>query len=290
MSKLLILSGILAAGASVMAITEYVSPASPSNPAVPAIHVDLSATTVMRTLETLTAEKYFAHMSGEIGVKPADLHFTTQRQSNHAVQYTIKFGDEMIAEINANINEIGPVRSEVGIVVTFHSSKFAKHPSLHPFDVKAMESIFDLAITDYVNSILKSQRMASKEELDVEITRRLGFSKEQAIGLNNRIEKAMYESYRGNITAASDAYNESGDEGQGDYIDHEFISGNPMVNPQGIEIQNSAGNTNWSYPDGSAQEAAAEAAAKAGDAAARAGDAAAAMTRAAARGAEDAAR
>jgi hypothetical protein len=285
MSKLVLLTAIMAAGASAVAITQYVSPATSSDAAVPAIHVDLSAATVMRTLEALTADKYFAHMASEVGSKPADLTFNTERLNDQSVRYTIKFGAELIADIKANIHAIDHARSEVDIVVSLNNSKFAKHNALHPFDVKAMESILDLAVTDYVNSIIKSQRMASKAELEAEITRRLGFSKDQAIGLNHRIEKALQESYADEFAFSTADQRQSEGETQSYYTDKDMISGNPAVNPEGADLNSLEIGDGWSYQAGDAEaqgaEAAAEAASRAGDAAAEAGKAAARAARAA---------
>jgi hypothetical protein len=242
MTKLIILASILTASVSVAAITEYISPASSPSTAVPEIHVDLPAATVMRKLATLTSENYIGHISGENGYVPDDVAVTTQKLNDHAIKYTVRLRGETLFEIDASVNETSPQNSAVDIHVAFNNSKLSQHSSLHPFDLKAMESIVDLAMTDYVSSILKSQRMASTEELSAELKHRLGFSNDQALGFFIRIKGALKDAYPSRpASAAVEQPDREADRGSY-YSQHDLVSAPPVYTPDGVEINPLASN------------------------------------------------
>jgi hypothetical protein len=284
MSKSIFLAATLAAGATAVAVTGYISPATPSDVDVPPIEVNLPSSVVMQKLEYLTAEKYIAQMSGKDERIPSYLAFRTTRMDDRQIKFTVRMGGDLVGEVDATVVERDPQHSVIDIVASLPDSKFKRHPALHPYDIKAMESIADLAVTDYVNSVLKTQRMASSEEMETEIVRRVGFSKDQARSFSQRIETAFAGSYGEDLKNAVERRHEPSSYYSEYYSERPQRYGEPTLRPKGTypspiadnnrEFEASSAARDAGYAAAAAARAAARTAAEAGRAAAEAAKAA----------------
>jgi hypothetical protein len=266
MSKAFLIASVMAVGATAAAVTSYVSPAAPSELDVPPIEVNAAPDAVMAKLERMTAQQYFTQITGKPQDIPTNLQFKTERVGNLHVKYTARIGGELVGEIDAFVSELSFGHSSIDVQAHLTDSKFSRHQALHPYDIKVMESVADLAVTDYVSSVIKAERMASEKELGKEIERRIAFSDEQGRNFGKRVEEAFEASYARDLyygpNHRDSRYREYNFEGSSRY-------GEPMMRPGAtMPVRIVRG-----HPYDAAEEAA-EAADAAAGAAQAAGDAA----------------
>ncbi len=260
MSKALIIGAVAMVGTTAAVITGYVSPAAPSQTDVPAIVIAMPQDEVMATLRGMTAENYILHSAGEDEPIPDFVEPSVEAIAANHVRFGIKIWDDVILEVDATVTALAGQQTEVDITARLPDSKFRRSEALHPYDIAALESTADLVVTDYVDSVLRGKRMASKDELEREFVRRLGFSKQQAREFTKRVETVFRQAYADDIRAT---------EAQKDDDSYAEIDGSPEYAYYGdVEEQADAA----AGAAAEAASAAANATAAAADAAGRAAD------------------
>jgi hypothetical protein len=281
MSKAIILGGILAAGTAAAAVSYYVSPAAPSNLNVPPIEAPLSASEAVLQLRRMTPEDYFARVATNNDGIPHSIAFRTMPISDNHVRFTMRISGDLVSEVDAIVAPGGPHRAIIDVRARLTDSKFRRHRALHPYDIKVLESAIDLTVTDYISSVIKAERMASRGELAKALDARTGFSAEQDRAFGWRVQRALDGSYASDLRPGYDrarSDNRPYNLGE-DSLDSRY--GDPMMRPDGRDPSPRPGYGNrWSrrYYPGDEAAAAAEAGAAA-DAAMEAAEAARAAVR-----------
>jgi hypothetical protein len=272
MSKALLLGAAAMVGTTAIAVTSYVSPTSPSYTDVPAIIIAMPQERVLSKLQSMTAENYFLQLVGEDDPIPDFIIPSTDRVAADRVRFSVKLWNDIIVEVDANVSAQPDGQTSVDIQARLPDSQFSRSEALHPYDLQALASVADLFVTDYVDSVLRGKRMASQQEMEREVTRRLAFSEDQIKDFAKRVETVFGQAYAEEIRAEKandDDGTYPGIDGSADYAEYADPYDNGEAIAEGAEAAAATARE--------AADAAGAAAAAAGEAASRAADRARSM-------------
>ena len=179
----------------------YVSPAGDADLATPPILLDMPADQALDKVRTITAERYL-HAVGA-GDEMRLVRLTMSGVTDREATATISFDSERVLVIHAEARPLSGDRSELDLAAELPESRFTQQPILHPYDLKVLAAIADLAATDYVSSLLKGQRMASARELEKTFVARTGLDEEGRDAFGRRAAQALKEAYGSRLEAMS---------------------------------------------------------------------------------------
>jgi hypothetical protein len=172
----------------------YVSPASETNLATPPILLDLPPEQALAKVRSITAQRYLQ----AVGVDADDMRLVRLDMAggtDRAATATISFDSERVLILHAVAQPMPGGRSALDITAELPESRFTLQPNLHPYDLKVLAALADLAATDYVSSIVKRQRMASGRELERVFTARTGLDRRDGRAFGERVKLAFENAY-----------------------------------------------------------------------------------------------
>lgn len=186
---------ILATGVTAVtgAAAYYVSPAGQSDIDVPPAVSDLSPAETMAELKTLSVASFARQLDRE--QIEGSITGSMKIVGEDEARLDIAVMQDKIVTLTFKVRPTGTGRTEVDIQPSIPESPVARSGELHPYDLKAIGGLADLLATEYVSSVLNRQRMASGDEMEVQMRRYVGFSDDQARAFGERVEAAFKVAY-----------------------------------------------------------------------------------------------
>lgn len=211
MSKLVLLAAAAVVGIGTVATAYYMTPIEVAASETPSILVDAAPAEVVRTIRTISMEKYLVHAGAdtERALEAAQVYVSLSDPraiSKTETAFDLMRGDDHLMQFVITVKPALNGQSEVDVQTLIGDSKLASNPALHPYDIKLALSAADFLATDYVSSILKGHPMLMGERLEKEMARKYALEGDTAFASMERMQKTFWMTYTPDLIRESDGY------------------------------------------------------------------------------------
>jgi len=154
----------------------YVSPAQQGDLDIPPVQTGLAPDAALSELQHLTYYSFLRQIDASDHGE-SRLRSSTVRSASDQVTYQLSESGQPLVIIRAKVTPSPDGKSLIDVTAEIPKNSFSTSSDLHPYDLKVLASMADLAATEYVDSVLNRKRMAIDREMENELRTRYGFDK-----------------------------------------------------------------------------------------------------------------
>lgn len=187
MSK--IIFGSLATLAIVGVAYHYVSPAQQGDLDIPPVQASLAPDDAISELQHLSYTS-FLHQVGSSEPGDDALRSSTVKSADDQITYQLSEAGQPLVIIRAKVSPASDGKSLVDISAEIPKNSFSTSSDLHPYDLKILASMADLAASEYIDSVLNRKKMANNREMEGVLRDRYGFDENEWGAFAKRVSLA----------------------------------------------------------------------------------------------------
>jgi hypothetical protein len=186
----LLLGGAFAA-AALGGAAYYVSDYAVPDLDTPPVLAQLGAADAYARLAAAPFPSELAELDDADRLQKAGVEVRKSSEPGKALAWTIVVEDVPYATVRALFASSGAKRTTIDVQVAIHDSPFTSNGKLHPFDIKLLEALLDLGITDYAASIVEGRPPRSWNALGDRRLAQLHIDENEKRAMGRRLDSAL---------------------------------------------------------------------------------------------------